>query len=197
MAHPPATSEDNATMNDSRTASEPTESAVVVLIPELDSLVDPWRQRIDPSAPLGVPAHVTLLYPFVAPTRLDQEVLNRVANVIADEPAFTARFQRTGWFVDQVVWIAPEPEEPFRRLTKALVRAFPDHPPYGGAFDDAIPHLTIGEADDVAGLREAEQEVIPALPITSTVATAVLLTGSSLPGSWSTVATFPFASDRA
>ena len=44
-----------------------TESALVVLVPEADPLVGPFRSFFDPSAALGVPAHVTLLYPFVEP----------------------------------------------------------------------------------------------------------------------------------
>ena len=44
-----------------------TESALVVLVPEAESLVRPFRERFDPSAALGVPAHITLLYPFIAP----------------------------------------------------------------------------------------------------------------------------------
>ena len=43
-------------------------SAVVVEVPEAEPLVGAWRLRFDPVAALGMPAHVTLLYPFVAPS---------------------------------------------------------------------------------------------------------------------------------
>lgn len=40
------------------------ESALVVLVPEAEALVKSFRDRHDPSAAAGVPAHITLLYPF-------------------------------------------------------------------------------------------------------------------------------------
>ena len=46
------------------------ESALVILVPEAEPLVRPFRHRFDPSAALGVPAHITLLYPFIAPEQM-------------------------------------------------------------------------------------------------------------------------------
>ena len=42
-----------------------------------------------------------------------------------------------------VLYIAPEPDGPFRELTDALAQAFPEHPPYDGAFAEVVPHLTV------------------------------------------------------
>ncbi len=50
-------------------------------------------------------------------------------------PAFDCAFGRREWFGEDVPWLAPEPDEPFRDLTAAVWRAFPEQPPYGGAFD--------------------------------------------------------------
>jgi hypothetical protein len=36
------------------------------------------------------------------------------------------------------------PDEGFRALTRAVWSAFPDFPPYGGAFTEIVQHLTIG-----------------------------------------------------
>jgi len=40
-------------------------------------------------------------------------------------------------FGDQVLYLAPAPDQPFRRLTDIIVREFPDYPPYGGAFRES------------------------------------------------------------
>ena len=56
----------------------------------------------------------------------------------AVEP-FEVRFERVRRFPG-VVWLDPEPAEPFRSLTAAIVARWPDHPPYGGVFDEVIPH---------------------------------------------------------
>jgi hypothetical protein len=45
------------------------------LVPEAEPLVKPFRDRYDPSAAAGVPAHITLLYPFKHPDEADQTVL--------------------------------------------------------------------------------------------------------------------------
>ncbi len=52
------------------------ESALMVLVPEAETLVKPFRDRYDPSAAAGVPAHITLLYPFKHPNEVDQTVLD-------------------------------------------------------------------------------------------------------------------------
>jgi len=54
------------------------ESALMVLVPEDELLVKPFRDRYDPSAADGVPAHVTLLYPFKPPDEIDQTVIDNL-----------------------------------------------------------------------------------------------------------------------
>ena len=51
------------------------ESAIVALISEAENLVEPFRRRYDPSAAAGVPAHVTILYPFKPPHALTDDVI--------------------------------------------------------------------------------------------------------------------------
>jgi len=41
------------------------ETGVVVPVPAAAAVVGHWRKRYDTSAPLGVPPHVTICYPFV------------------------------------------------------------------------------------------------------------------------------------
>ena len=45
-------------------------SAVIVAVPEAETVVRDWRRQHTYDAPLGVPAHVTLLFPFVPAHRL-------------------------------------------------------------------------------------------------------------------------------
>src|SRR3989442_1054852 len=48
-----------------------------------------------------------------------------------------------------VLWLAPEPAEPFVALTSALAARYPEHPPYEGEHDVVIPHLTVGHHEEV------------------------------------------------
>jgi 2'-5' RNA ligase superfamily len=94
-----------------------------------------------------------------------------------------------------VVWLAPRPDEPFRALTRAVSAALPGYLPYGGAYDDVIPHLTIGDrpADGVTELSAAEADVLRWLPIQARISRVWLMTGNAAPDSWQTVAELPLA----
>jgi 2'-5' RNA ligase len=126
--------------------SDGAESAVVVRLP-IPPALEHIRRRHDPVAGVGIPAHVTILYPFVAPDELDGRVRRELAEIAARHEPFQVRFERVGLWPG-VAYLAPEPARPFARLIEDLVGAFPDHPPYGGAFEEVIPHLTITESTD-------------------------------------------------
>ncbi|MFF5296256.1 2'-5' RNA ligase family protein [Paractinoplanes globisporus] len=171
---------------------EPSHSALIVTIPEAEPVVGAHRERLDTAASWGVPAHVTVLYPFLPPGRLDQRVLGTLSRVAAGVPAFFVRLERLGWFGDRVVWLAPEPAEPFQQLTAAIMGRFPGVRPYEGAFDDVVPHLTIGHDHPAPALTAAGEAIEAHLPIRSRVDTLRLITGRPRPGgSWLTRALFP------
>jgi 2'-5' RNA ligase len=170
-----------------------TDSAVVVPVPEAEPAVTACRARLDRNASLGVPAHVTLLAPFAPPALITPAMTARLAEVIGSATAFDCVFARTAWFGENVLWLAPEPDGPFRELTRRLAAAFPDYPPFGGVYADVIPHLTIGFRDPAGpgSLRAAEAEVARGLPVTTRVGRAWLMTGSTELGSWHPVAELP------
>ncbi|MFI7674358.1 2'-5' RNA ligase family protein [Actinophytocola sp. NPDC049390] len=173
---------------------QPTESAVIVPFPSLDPLVGEYRQRMDRAAAWGVPAHVTVVYPFVPPP-VGADTLELLAAALTDVSAFECEFARVEWFGDDVVWLAPEPDRPFRDMTAAVWRAFPDHPPYGGQWGDSIPHLTVGHTDP-AGMRAAADELPPHLPVHAPVDRVWVLEGTDAPGSWGMVAELSLAAPR-
>jgi 2'-5' RNA ligase len=147
----------------------PTHSALIVTVPAADPIVGHHRSRYDRAASWGVPAHVTVLFPFVPPDQIAVDTIERVAVAVASVPAFTAAFNRTAWFGEDVVFLAPTPTEPFVQLTAAVAAAFPEHPPYEGAHDDVVPHLTVAHGAPSSALREVELDVEPQLPITTHV----------------------------
>ncbi|WP_179785810.1 2'-5' RNA ligase family protein [Actinopolymorpha rutila] len=168
-----------------------TESAVIVPVREAEPVVGHLRSRLDPSAAWGVPAHVTVLYPFVPPERIDAEVLAALGEAIRTVASFRATFTRVEWFADQVVWLAPEPAGAFADLTAAVCERFPEYPPYGGAFAEVVPHLTVGDGAPAAELRRAEELVRGHLPISTEVAAAQVFCGSPDPDSWHPIVELP------
>ncbi len=178
-----------------RSAPVPTQTAVLALLPAADPVVGQHREHLDRAAAWGVPAHVTVIYPFVAPGDVDDELVARLGGAVGAVPAFDVTFPRTAWFGDDVLWLAPEPAQPFCDLTAAVFAAFPDHPPYGGAFDGSAPHLTVGERRlaDLAALQRAETDVCEHLPLTAHVDRVQLLAGSDAPGSWTVLRELPLS----
>jgi hypothetical protein len=166
-------------------------TGLVVAIPEAEQVVGAHRLRLDASAPLGAPAHVTVLFPFVPADAVDDGVLRRVADVVRTVPAFGYAFRRTAWFDDRVLWLAPEDDAPFRDLTHRVWAAFPQHPPFEGAFADVVPHLTVGHERPVERLARAEAEVRPRLPVEGTATEVVLLAQDERGGRWRRRAAFP------
>jgi 2'-5' RNA ligase len=171
----------------------PTESAVLVALPEAEDVVGRFRARLDRSAVWGVPPHVTVLYPFVVPDAIDKPVLDRLAEAVGSVSAFDVTLVRISWFGDDLLWLVPEPDHPFRALTTAVSSHFPDHPPYGGAHADPVPHLTVGHDAPVEVLRAAAEAIRPLLPIRARITTVHLMQGSRAAASWHTVAALPLA----
>ncbi|WP_327033377.1 2'-5' RNA ligase family protein [Micromonospora ureilytica] len=103
---------------------EPTQTALIVPIPEAEEAVGGFRASLDPAASWGVPAHVTVLYPFLPPQRINEQALAVLRETFAEIPRFDVALTHVGWFGDAVVWLAPQPDRPFRDLTEAVWQRF-------------------------------------------------------------------------
>jgi len=154
------------------------ESAVLVPVPAADTALGELRRRLDRVGGARVPAHVTVVYPFVPPERIDGAVEAAVARAVASVEVFETEFGRIDWFGDGVLFLAPEPDVGFRRLIAAVVAAFPQHPPYGGAYRDVVPHLTLGASVPPEQLTAAVPAVRAALPLRARITHALLMEGA-------------------
>jgi hypothetical protein len=180
---------------------EATQSAVIVAFPGVEAIVAPHRNRLDATAAWGVPAHVTVLYPFVAPAGLSEAILTTLTAAVATVPSFECTFSEVTWFDDAFAWLRPnaEAQQCFLALTSAVWEAFPDYPPYQGVHgDDLAPHLTIGEPRraTVDQVRAAARDLTPHLPVTHSVNEAVLIVGREAPNSWRPLRSLPLGPGR-
>jgi 2'-5' RNA ligase len=168
------------------------ESAVIVEVPEAEPLVGTWRLLHDSSAALGVPAHVTVLYPFVPPDRIGRDTHDALRELVTSMTPFPAELRAVDAFGDDdVVYLAPEPAAAFRALTVAVWARFPAHPPYEGRFDDLVPHLTVADAAAGPGRdlrREVDGALASHLPLPFRVTALSLFVSSG--GRWSSTARF-------
>jgi 2'-5' RNA ligase len=165
-------------------------SAVLVRVPEAEPVVGEYRLQYTLDARAGMPAHVTILFPFVEPGRVG-EVEERLAEIIAGTPAFDIVFARTARW-PEILYLEPEPAEPFVALTRTIEREWPDQPPYGGTHETIVPHLTVAESDDPALLDRIAAEVEPLLPVETRVRETSLFVESH-DGHWSEHSRLPFA----
>lgn len=142
-------------------------SAILVPVPEADAAVGPWRHQYDPAALAGVPAHVTLIVPWVAPQRITGGQLAAVGEVAAATAGWAFDLVDVAWFGRRVMWLVPQPAEPFKQLTAALAERF-GTPPWAGEFAEVVPHLTVAHAPvgDVASLEPVVKDLLGHLPIT-------------------------------
>jgi 2'-5' RNA ligase len=143
------------------------ESAVVVLVRELEPVVGEWYRRHTEAGRRGLPPHLTLLYPFLDTDELGEEPARRLIEALRPFSALTVTFAETARFhgEEETLYLRPDPTEPFLRITEALAAAFPDHPPYGGAVDEIVPHLTVAQGSPPL-LDPIERTVRARLPVT-------------------------------
>ncbi|WP_372504853.1 2'-5' RNA ligase family protein [Streptomyces telluris] len=150
------------------------QTGLIVRIPEAEPAVRRWRDRFDPSAEAGVPAHVTVLFPFLEESWMDPPLHSALADVMRSHQAFDLQFQRCGRLPD-VLYLVPEPDTQLRQLTEAIAERWPEAPPYGGRFDEIVPHLTIAQGQEEAVLEEIEADLLGRLPFTARASSVELM----------------------
>lgn len=106
-----------------------TESALIVEVPSAEPVVGQHRSELDANARLGIPAHITVLVPFMPTSRLGAAERARLESLFAAVKAFDFRLDHADWFGTTVLWLGPQDPTPFRKLTEAVFAAFPEFPP--------------------------------------------------------------------
>ena len=163
------------------TAAEPelvsSFSAIVIPVREAETIVRSRMLEVQPGllprdrSPV---AHITLLAPFHPPEAIDDAVVHHLTRFFAEVPPFGFELTEVCEFPDGTTYLAPEPAAAFRRLMQQLHHEFPEFPPYGGAFDDIVPHLTVPlpQDEDTDALRA---QLARSVPIDAHAVEAVLV----------------------
>ena len=149
-------------------------TGVVIPVPEADRFVQSASGGLRRLPGFGtVPAHITLLAPFLPEGQLDDSTWETLGQFFSDVTPFSFELTDVCEFPSGVTYLAPEPAATFRRLTSELHKLFPEFPPYGGAFDDIVPHLTVplSEGENFAALTAS---LIPGLPLAVHAAAAAV-----------------------
>ncbi len=160
----------------------PSDSSAVIVRAQLPAALERLRRTSVSDAAAGVPAHLTMLYPFVAPGRLGLDVRAAVATVASRHEPFDYRLaDRAVW--PDTVYVRVEPAAPFVALQADLARAFPAFPIYGtDSTFEFVPHVTIAERDGMSRASESHP-AWASLPRSGRAAAVEVITRSDN-GSW-------------
>lgn len=171
-------------------------TALVVPVARVGSIVDPWREQTCNDKPsIGVPAHVTVLFPFLPAEEVEYQLLDDLRHLFAGLEPFGFTLPKTERW-PTVLYLPPVPAGPFVELTRAVLERWPDCRPYEGRHEEIVPHVTVAQGEG-ALLDLAEADVAPKLPLT-TRATEVLLLEERRPfwQEWATRERFPLGVTR-
>lgn len=169
--------------------AEELRATLIVPVPEAEPLVGHWRQQYDPPAPIGIPAHITLLFPFRPAAWLGQAGVAELAALLKEVPVTACTLERVGHFT-RLVYLAPEPADLFVGMTRQLSERY-GLLPYGRADAGTTPHLTVARHEDPAILETVTQRLNAGLPLAFTLREAWLME-RDLAGRWHTAERFPF-----
>jgi hypothetical protein len=137
------------------------ETGLIVQVLEAEPFVRDLRARFDFRSSEGVPAHITVLHPFV-PYPVPTTSLDRLHQIFSNFDQFEYRLDGIDrWPAN--LHLLPLPTDPFVALTRAVWAAFPGYPPYEGRFSDIVPHLSVAQGGTEL-LDEAEPLLRQAMP---------------------------------
>ncbi len=137
-------------------------------VPELEPFVLARHQHYDPdfvsADPRFVHAHITALGPFLEPRLIDAAACSVIAQIASATMEFDFTLEEIDTFPNGIIHLVPQPEEPLRQLTAALVAAFPTCPPYAAQFPNVRPHLTLDALSPAVSVPSTRQLLGPLVP---------------------------------
>ena len=155
--------------------------------PELWKLCTTLHNDLD-----AIPPHVTLAYPFLHLSAVNDDVIDELTRFFADESPFDFDATAIRWFDQGVVYVEPSASDRLRRLIEGLQERFPDFHPYDDAFDAIIPHITLSQHGSYADRKMLANRATPYLPISLRASHVWLMSNHRRSDVWSILDIFQF-----
>ncbi len=171
---------------------EKRETVILIPIKAAEPFVSELRLKYDPSAPHGIPAHITAIFPFIPPEKIKSEDLLKLKEILKF-PKFDFMLEKIVTFPG-VVFLEPNNKDKFIEITKKIWENFPDYPPFEGKYLPEInPHLTIGHdlGDKFESCLAEAMKIENNMPISATADEILIMTSKN--GEWTVRERFPLA----
>lgn len=168
------------------------QTGLVVPVPAANALLAAVGAQYPGTVREGVPAHVSLLYPFVAAAELDEQVADALGELLAEQTPMPVQFAEC-YRHDGFVALRPDPIDGLHELVKKTRHRWPDVVPYEGVYGDVEPHLTVAMRCSEETALAIEQEVTAQLPISAELREAWLV---AFEGQWTLRGQFKFGASH-
>lgn len=165
------------------------QTALMLPVPDAEPVVGQWREQFEPSAAYGMPAHLTVMFPFLTLDCIESDETDELRRLFAGARPIPVEFAAFGSF-PEVLYLRPEPAAPLVELTARVARRWPEARPYSGAFDEVVPHLTVAVGVDDGRADDIRAQIGRALPLRAVLREAWLVAFTD--ARWSPVASFAF-----
>lgn len=160
------------------------QTALLLPVRAAERVVGTHRRELDLAAADGIPAHVTIAFPFKPLGEIGAEDHSRLAHNGRQHGPFRIEGRRTAWFGDQVLYVEISAAREVHALIADVASTFPAYPPFSGDIPlaEVVPHLTVGSGAPVPALQAAARAVNDALPFSEIVQSMELWAGPSVEG---------------
>jgi len=149
-------------------------TTLIALTPEVESAVGSWRSRFDPWTRRGVPAHITLLSPFLPLSQLGDRVREQLAFLLSKHRQTEIELAR----VEQLpgaVSLLPGSAGVLLQITRELLNEWPELEARSRTVNGRPHHITIACTEDPVLFNEIRVDVGRSLPIKTRLCDVLLL----------------------
>lgn len=93
------------------------QSVIFIPTPLADPIIGEWRKKYDQAALHGIPSHITLLFPFKEPSKISEEIIQKLDRIFSNVRQFYFSLEKINTFPN-VVFLEPNPRERFIAAAK-------------------------------------------------------------------------------
>jgi 2'-5' RNA ligase len=134
------------------------QSTLLIPVVEASESVNKWRVEYQDSAKRGMPAHITLFFPFLHPSEIGDSTITQLTHFFKKVNKFTYQLNKIENF-PLVVYLAPTNGSKFTKISQNLATKYPQIKPYEGEYLAPIPHCTLARMSTEAKTEEIKGQI--------------------------------------